>query len=533
MKQLADRLRALPVVERRRFLKAIGAALAAPLAPSAVRFLARELEVSEARAQSAEQGTLFLEVNLRDQLDLMHVMVPPSIAKYPNRSVGTRGQQLSMFAPQSELKEFPNNVFLTNDSLELGPHIDSVAMLDTGEAAIGGVHGHEAGNGMRSPGRKMDAGASGRPPMWLGDAPTEGSHAAGSEELYSWSPTPASFHNYYQHKLGARIDNGFAFKGISRYKHNVYHYGAGLPSSELTRVFAKDDLLTRYGGSVALPEKDPLLAAIRARPQPPYRKSSGAGYAALRERYGSIEPLSAQTYPLDLTAEEIARWSAGVPPQFCAHGDIEIYTCPEDFGKELDRLSDIYSKAQIWQQFAYASKLLRGGRVRSIALEFDDMDLEGDDARPEQVLRTYAQQVARPLARLIEDLKAAQLYDRTIIAIYTTDGSRTPAANSYGNDGKGTILLAGGRVRGGYYGDITITGSVPDGGHTYAFRAPDPKTGELLPSVTNWGDPTKRTPSGAVWRTVVQAAGIPEAEYSGKFDPLIDEASALSFMLKS
>jgi hypothetical protein len=69
---------------------------------------------------------------------------------------------------------------------------------------------------------------------------------------------------------------------------------------------------------------------------------------------------------------------------------------------ELDRIGDIYSKAQIWQQFAFASKLLRGGRVRSIALEFDDMDLVGDDSRPEKVLRTYAQQVARPLARLIE-----------------------------------------------------------------------------------------------------------------------------------
>lgn len=43
----------------------------------------------------------------------------------------------------------------------------------------------------------------------------------------------------------------------------------------------------------------------------------------------------------------------------------------------------------------------------------------------------------------------------------------------------------------------------------------------------------QRTPSGGVWRTVVQPAGILEAEYKGKFDPLIDEASALSFMLKS
>ena len=129
------------VEPRRRFLKLLGAAgLGAPL-------------VGEARAQQAALPTLFLELDLRIQIDLMHVMVPPSIARYPNRVVGVNGAELTMFAPQSELKEHPNNVFLTNDSLELAPHIDSVAMLDTGEAGIGGVHGLEAGNGMRSPGR--------------------------------------------------------------------------------------------------------------------------------------------------------------------------------------------------------------------------------------------------------------------------------------------------------------------------------------------------------------------------------------------
>lgn len=56
------------------------------------------------------------------------------------------------------------------------------------------------------------------------------------------------------------------------------------------------------------------------------------------------------------------------------------------------------------------------------------MELHGDGVRTESVLRTQAQQVARPLARLITDLKAAGLYDRTVIAVYTLDGSRRPAA---------------------------------------------------------------------------------------------------------
>src|SRR5687768_6380026 len=111
---------------RRQFLKLLGAGgLGLPL-------------IGEATAQQRVQPSFFLEVNLRVQQCLMHVMVPPGIAKYQNRVVGLDGEQLAMFAPQSELQEYPNNVFLTNDSLELGPHIDTVAMLDTGEAGIGG-----------------------------------------------------------------------------------------------------------------------------------------------------------------------------------------------------------------------------------------------------------------------------------------------------------------------------------------------------------------------------------------------------------
>jgi len=248
------------------------------------------------------------------------------------------------------------------------------------------------------------------------------------------------------------------------------------------------------------------------------------GYDTITDRFN--RPQASHAGQLKLTAAEVARWSDGVPPQQCTLGDLTVLPCG------YDTSDTSFVKAQIWEQFAYASKLFRAGRARSIALEFDFMELHGDGVRTESVLRTQAQQVARPLARLITDLKAAGLYDRTVIAVYTLDGSRRPAANSYGNDGKGTIVLAGGRVKGGYYGDILITKDLSNGGHEYAFRAPDPSTGQLLPAVTAWGERSKRTPSGAVWRTVMKALSIPETEYVDKFDAEIDDAVPLDFMLK-
>ena len=60
------------------------------------------------------------------------------------------------------------------------------------------------------------------------------------------------------------------------------------------------------------------------------------------------------------------------------------------------------------------------------------------------VLQTQAHQSARPLARAIKYFKDIGVWHRTLIAIYTLDGSREPRANSYGDNGKGTVVLAGG-----------------------------------------------------------------------------------------
>lgn len=529
MNELAERVRALSPHSRRRFLSLLGGALAAPWVTDAMRFAARALAVNEAYAQEMAKITYFLEFDLREQADLMHVMVPPSIARYPNRSVGVNGEQLVMFAPQSELKEYPNEVFLTNDSLELAPHIDSIAMLDLGEPGIGNVHGHEAGNAMRSPGRIMDGGASGLSPMWMIDAPVEGQNGASSEKIYASAPTPATVHNYYQKRVRGDAMNGFAFKGVSAFKASVYHFGAGLPDAELTRVRSKQELFTQYGAG--LPdngEQSELAKKILSQAGVPYRLDAGAGYEDLAESFQGLN--RSKLGPLELTAEEAAHWGQGVPPQQCDNDNFKFYDCPPDIGQE--RSAERFCKAQIWEQFAYASKLMRLGRVRSAALEFDFPDLEGDGARTELSLRYQAQQVARPLARFIAELKAAGLYDRTAIAVYTLDSSRRPSANSYGNDGKNSLLLAGGGVKGGYYGDIVITKDLPGGGHQYGFRCPDPATGQLLPTATNWGDHKLRIPSGSVWRTVMKAAGIPEREYVAKFNAQIDAAKPMNFMLK-
>jgi hypothetical protein len=127
-----------------------------------------------------------------------------------------------------------------------------------------------------------------------------------------------------------------------------------------------------------------------------------------------------------------------------------------------------------------------------------------------KVLQVQAQQASKPLARLIKFMKDLGVWNRTLIALYALDGSRRPAANSYGNDGKGTMILAGGMIKGGYYGDIKITKDLMDG-HEYGFLPPDPTTGMPVGNgITSWGDATKRIPSADLWLTVMKALGLPD-----------------------
>ncbi len=539
--KIKDELSAMHPTQRRRFLKLMGAALAAPAIPAAIRYAFNEMAggIPYANAAAANEGTIFLEFNYRDQVDLMHVFVPPGFATNANLKRGVNGEQISLFHPMSALTKSPTtNHYLTPDSLELLPYVDNIAIVDTGEATIGNVHGHEAGNGMRSPGRMMDGGASGKDAMYLIDAPDDGANGAGSEKLYTTTATPATLHNYYQKSLDASLKNGFTFKGISRFKHSVYHYGAKLPGSELDRFKSRESLFGAFPAVVADASLVPtagqadllvrMMKSVDTRLfKRRYSDSEAANHIAQLDETRSLLHIdNPKVVSVPLNTDEEAYWSTGVPAQQCTQGDKDVVACSTDTTQ-----GDNFSKAQIWEQFGYAAKILGSGITRSAALEFDFMDLHGDGARPEKVLQVQGQQASKPLARIIKFMKDLGVWDRTLIAVYTLDGSRRPAANSYGNDGKGTMMLAGGMIKGGYYGDIRVTKDLADG-HEYGFLPPDPTTGMPMGTpVTSWGDKTKRTPSADLWLTVMKALGMPDS-ISKQF-PDVKNGQAHSYMIKA
>jgi Protein of unknown function (DUF1501) len=542
--KIKDELSAMHPTQRRRFLKLMGAALAAPAIPAAIRYAFNEMAggIPYANAAVASEGTIFLEFNYRDQVDLMHMFVPPSIATNNSLKPGVNGEQISLFHPMSALLKSPTtNHYLTPDSAELMPHVDNIAIVDTGESTIGNVHGHEGGNGIRSPGRVMDGGASGKKAMYLIDAPVEGANGAGSEKLYTTTATPATLHNYYQKSLDASLKNGFTFKGISRFKHSVYHYGAELPGAELDRYKSKTSLFSAFPAVASdaslvptASQADLLVRMMKSMDtrlfKRRYSDSASANHIAqLDETRNLLHIDNPKVVQVPLTTDEAAYWGKDVPAQQCTEGDIKVVECSTDTSQ--DATSAVFSKAQIWEQFGYAAKILGSGITRSAALEFDFMDLHGDGARPQKVLEVQAQQASKPLARMIKFMKDLGVWDRTLIAVYTLDGSRRPAANSYGNDGKGTMILAGGMIKGGYYGDIKVTKDLGDG-HEYGFLPPDPTTGMPMGSpITSWGDKTKRTPSADLWLTVMKALGVPDA--IAKQFPDVKDGKAHSYMIKA
>jgi Protein of unknown function (DUF1501) len=261
-----------------------------------------------------------------------------------------------------------------------------------------------------------------------------------------------------------------------------------------------------------------------------YSDSASANHIAqLDETRNLLHIDNPKVVQVPLTMDEAAYWGKDVPAQQCTEGDIKVVECSTDTSQ--DATSAVFSKAQIWEQFGYAAKILGSGITRSAALEFDFMDLHGDGARPQKVLEVQAQQASKPLARMIKFMKDLGVWDRTLIAVYTLDGSRRPAANSYGNDGKGTMILAGGMIKGGYYGDIKVTKDLGDG-HEYGFLPPDPTTGMPMGSpITSWGDKTKRTPSADLWLTVMKALGVPDS--IAKQFPDVKDGKAHSYMIKA
>jgi hypothetical protein len=514
MKKLHEIERLSPLA-RRRFLKGLGAALTAMGADSALRFACDEVAggVAYAQSQGDSRPTYFIEIDLRDQWDHGHVMVAPGLATNPNLRRGAEGNKAALYYGAAELKKLTVNnrdVYLTADSLPLESHIGNVAMIDCCEVAVGEIHGHESANPLRSPGRAYSA-AGGKMPMFNLDPVAN--FPQGCEAYYSSTPTPATFHNYRQKQIGASR-NGIAFKGISRSIHTAYHFAAGLPNAELDRLQSLDAIYNAFPEKIEdlrvldTAEEADAFVRVLERVDRRYLTERGLtggvqdGHVAVvaGARKGLHDPNPRIISP-KLTPDEVAFWKADVPDQV-AGGPV---------------------KAQIWESMGIVTKLIANDLVRSAALEFDFVDIHGP--RNEGVVRTMAKQIALPLARMIQKLKEASIWDRTVIAVYCVDGGREVKADSYGNLGKNTVLLAGGKIRGGYYGDLRVAADAGVG-HDYTYHAPDLATGAPGPG---FGNNSGRVPGSRIWRTVMKALEVPDA-LMAQF-PDVATAAPLPFLL--
>jgi hypothetical protein len=504
------RIADLAPCKRRDFMRWTATILAAPAIPAAVRFAINEELFGEAKAFAVEDSlpTYFIEMNLRDQWDFGHVFVPPGIAtNMANLVRGGSGDALSFFFTADQITAAGNNFYLTPDSLMLMPHLDNIAIVETNELCTGAIHGHEAVNAMRSPGRTKSA-DPGKNPTWMNEP---GFGEQGNDYYYSSTPTPAALHNYVQKSIDPDLINGITMKFISRF-HTVCHYGAGLPNSELTRIQDVQMLLDTFPATVeqlplASPEEAAMLATALKRADGGFFGRHGFSEVARAAHDAALSEAEGRWYhtpkviDLPFTPEEQTYWQSGVP----------------------DQVGDIL-KANIWEQSGWAFKLLSNDIIRTVSLEFDYLDVH--DTREEPVMKTMAAQSAIPLTRLIESIKAVPgMWERTVIAVYSADGGRTPSANSYGNEGKNSFILCGGMVKGGYYGDVQVAGNTGTG-HTWNYISPD-QSG--APTVPVGGDNSGRLNGARTWRTVMKALGV-DAEVISQF-PDVASVQPLDFML--
>jgi hypothetical protein len=546
----------LPPATRRRFLQGLGVALAAPAVPPALRYAVNEVLVGEAYAQAAGTPTFFIEVNLRDQQDLGSIFVPPGLAKNVNLQRGDCGKKVSLYHEMNALKLVGKNQYLTPDSIELEPHVGSIACIDLFELTPGNTHYHQSANRTRAPDCSMDTKMPGQIEMWTLDKPLY-SFPTGTERYHCAIPTPATMHNSYQKKLNPALLNGIAFKGISRQKHAVYHCAGALPTTaELDRMVDKAAVDKKFTGKMGTPlppglvptaDEAELLVRVLKKVDPSFLKRRSYGQKVIDDHLGLLGEAQGRLKPppmmppgmnppmtppvnLALTAEEIAYWKTGVPEQD-GNGKTIV---PGGFKVIQDGDTPRKVNFQGWEQYALAWKLVQANLARSIAIECEFIDWH--DTRPEGNMKAYTWCTARPLARLISNLKKAGLYNNTLIAVYTTDGSRAPSANSSGDQGKNTVILAGGMLegKGGYYGDIEATGmetagNCPGTGHSFIYKIPDIATGAPTGGVAMGGAKEPRIKGAVLWKTVMRLLKVPETEYA-QF-PLIAGARTLDFLL--
>jgi hypothetical protein len=459
-----------------------------------------------AHAQAGAAKTIVIELCMRDQVDFGHVMVAPGLARDTNLRRGENGRRAALFFSQAQLTEARPNCFLTPQSIGLRPHLDTVAMVELGELTYGPVHGHEAGNPLRSPGRTRQSGA-GRMPMWNG----EPGQSNGEGATYSSTPTIVALHNAWQKQQHPGTRNGVILKGTNR-AHAIYHFGGNVPGAEPDRFQSVDALLRAFPSMTqdsnlikSQAEADVLAARMLQRDR---RVLERRGIdvtnheTQVREAKALLYRGAPRVFSLALTAQERAEWSAGVPARY---GRTTI---------------------DVWEQAAYAFKLVSNDVTRSVALEVDIGDVHGERTDPQMRDQTLLMVV--PLVRLIEKLKAAGLYERTLIVISTADGGRAPASGSSGDEGKNGFILAGGMVRGGYCGDIRNAG--PDGdGQRYRYHMPDLATGQPIADGSMGND--RRVPAAPLWRSMAKALEIPDSVAGGFAD--VASARALPWLVRN
>ncbi len=507
--------------QRRQFLKILGLALASPFVPPSLRLGCLDILGGEAYAQNFENSlpTNLIEINLRDQFDFINAIVPPGLATYANLRRGFDKANVPLAQSPNELKKLANNFYISRDGDPLIPHLDSLAVMEVCELSVGGIHGHEAANALRSPGRGYTGGGA-RTPMWEIDGQfspaMQSGDYGGNEKHYSSTPTPAVLHNYQQRQLDKNLRRGIAYKGLARAdrKHAVYHHVANLADAQIDRFKDTNTLLNSFtnvnGTPPLLVQHKDLITKLINRVDGDFLNKNKYAPSATADHFTQIQNLNKklgqQSVPLNLRLSEQEKqyWSSGVPT--------EGY---ETFNNSV---------APIWEQTAYAAKLISSGILRTVALEFCHTDVHG--SRPQSAMLAQSKQFALPLARLIETLKANGVYDRTIVAIYTTDGGRGVECESFGDHGKNAVVLAGGRIKGGYYGDIRI---LEDQGtyYRYSYHMPG-SNGLTLPNgVTDNGG---RVSGASVWKTVAKALGIPSSLYNSYSD--VQSAPELNYLLK-
>ncbi len=486
----------MPPLERREFLKKLSATLAtSPLFSNAIKVTLLDMLLGSSASAQVNSPMNFLEVNFRDQWDFGSVFVAPSLARnYEN----IRNQTSIFEMPTAER----NNFYLSPRASELRPHLDHIAVIETGECVLPGnssVHGHEAGNPLRSPGRTQTSGG-GKIDMATVDR-RPGGRAAGNEVLYSSTPTPAILHNYYSKMQNPNLRNGTLLRSSIRPDvHTYYHFEANLANAQLTRYFSKSTFLSAFQNVGGVPTRPPVIkrhgnviTSMLKKLDQRFMQRSLADTNQRNKQNLSVDEfarlLNAQpeVIQVDLTAAELAAWQNNIGPQLNCAGD-EASNCTPAQGA--------WGAGEI---FAHAFKLFRSGTVRTVAIDFDMTDVHSN--RTPLLMNTQAEQSGRTLARMIQNLKDSGLWENTIIAMYTLDGSRSPVSNSTGENTKNAIVLAGGKIRGGYYGDVSLS---TNGTVTY-FRPND--SGQPIAQGNTGRD--MRVPAADIYKTVASLSGVP------------------------